>query len=325
MNCLILGAGQLGSRHLQAILKFNTLKLRIFVIDISLDSLIIAQSRSAEIKHSHEISFSTDFKLVPNEIFLAIVATNSKEREKSTIDLLKQFQIEYIILEKVLFPNLDAYDNVLTFLNSTSTKCYVNHSRRLFDGYNYLKNNYKLNSNLNVQVAGSNWGLGCNALHYIDLIEFITGRKLINLNTDSLDRRILKSKRNGYVEFTGTLYGCLDNNIDFTISSYNTKSITSPAISIMNGDLRMLIQESESLDFNIYSHSEGFVLSRMKFEIPFQSSMTNLVLFDLIQTGNTNLTTYEEASITHKIFIDAMLKFYNNMNPNSNNSSIPIT
>ena len=93
----------------------------------------------------------------------------------------------------------------------------------------------------------------------------------------------------------------------------------------MSGANRIFIQESDILELNIYLSTSSFVLNKMEFEIPYQSSITNLVLDDLINTGNTNLPSYNEASHSHRIFIEEMLKFYNNLNGNINNSIIPIT
>ena len=45
---LLIGAGQLGSRHLQGLLKFQK-KQFIYVLDRSEDSLTVAKKRAAEI------------------------------------------------------------------------------------------------------------------------------------------------------------------------------------------------------------------------------------------------------------------------------------
>ena len=48
MNCAIIGAGQLGSRHLQGLLSYKKESLNIFIIDPSDDSLFIAKQRALE-------------------------------------------------------------------------------------------------------------------------------------------------------------------------------------------------------------------------------------------------------------------------------------
>ena len=70
-NCLIIGAGQLGSRHLQGLVKYLG-QLEIYVLDPSIDSLIIAQEREREITHNHEIIYTPVLiNLFYQDIFLS--------------------------------------------------------------------------------------------------------------------------------------------------------------------------------------------------------------------------------------------------------------
>ena len=75
----IIGAGQLGSRHLQGLLKYKT-QQDIYVLDPSQDSLKLARQRADEISHQHRVHFVADWTAIPQNIELAIVATNSNVR-----------------------------------------------------------------------------------------------------------------------------------------------------------------------------------------------------------------------------------------------------
>ena len=154
MNCLIVGAGQLGSRHLQSLLKFKLERLNIFVLDTSSESISIAKSREAEIKHSHDLVYSLDWKVIPKQLYFVVVATNSHVREQITVKLLNDYDVKVLILEKVLFPNIGAYEKVGQLLKSSGTICYVNHARRMFEGYKILKRRIENESDLHFQVIG---------------------------------------------------------------------------------------------------------------------------------------------------------------------------
>ena len=44
--------------------------------------------------------------------------------------------------------------------------------------------------------------------------------ELKSINTDGVDNTIIQSKRKGYVEFTGTITGIMENNDSFALSSF---------------------------------------------------------------------------------------------------------
>ena len=326
MNCLIIGAGQLGSRHLQSLLKFNLDKLSIFVIDPNADSLNITKERAAEIKHNHKLIFCPDWELIPNHLFFVVVATNSSVREQITLKLLSEYQVKLLILEKVLFTEINSYSKIGTKIKSTGTLCYVNHARRMFKGYKLLKSRLQNESSLHFQVVGSNWGLACNGLHYIDLIEFLSNSKVKTINTSLLDKNLLESKRKGFIEFTGIISGTLDNHNTFSIGSLYSVDIVAPAISIMGSKVRAFIQENGcDPSLCLFENTSNFSLEKIPLYIPLQSDLTNCTLIDFINNGSVELTSFDEASHCHQIFISSLLINYNNLKGILNNTSLPIT
>jgi len=52
-NIFIIGVGQLGSRHLQGVLKYRNENLNVFVSDSSLEALKTAGKRASEVEHNH--------------------------------------------------------------------------------------------------------------------------------------------------------------------------------------------------------------------------------------------------------------------------------
>ena len=168
---LIIGAGQLGSRHLQGLLKFDKCQQAVYVIDPSLDSLNNAKLRASEIKSNHEVRFLADWKNLPKEFDLAIVATNADIREKVVTKLLQNHRVNYLVLEKVLFQDIEAYSRINDLINKNNISTWVNHPRRMFSSYQVIKNQINNGNSKNYQYSGGNWGLGCNALHFLDLFE----------------------------------------------------------------------------------------------------------------------------------------------------------
>jgi hypothetical protein len=55
-------------------------------------------------------------------------------------------------------------------------------------------------------------------------------------------------------------------------------------------------------------------LEEQKFSMPFQSQLTNIVVDQLIENGDCNLTTLEESSNLHLEFLSNFISFLQNKN-----------
>lgn len=319
---LIVGVGQIGSRHLQGVLR-NTTPMCIYVIDPSDDSLQVAKSRSAEVTHEHELHFQNNWNELPATFDLAIIATSANVREKVITQLLGSFTVRQLILEKVLFQDINAYQRVHELLSAHKVTTWVNHPRRMFTSYQKIKGMIDTTSNHTYHIAGANWGLGCNGLHFIDLIVYLSGSRVKSIETDWVDKNISESKRNGYIEFTGTIKGVLENGSVFSITSFDaapgpiTLHIASPAA-------RFTIQEGGTPQVYYYERSTAFAQQAFPFVVQYQSELSDYLLKDLFKSGNCSLPSYEEARQSHEIFINALLHHYIK-NTGTDSVVLPIT
>lgn len=323
-NIAIIGAGQLGSRHLQGALIVKDFVFDIYVIDPSNSSLEVSEKRASEISHNHNIIFEKKISILPKFLDLVIVATNSKVRLLVIEQLLKKVSVNYLILEKVLFPELKQYDLAEEILINNKVKCWVNHPRRMNDNYKTIKKYFVPNKSYFFQLVGGSWGMGCNGLHFIDLFEYLSSSSLTKINSNFLNKKVLKSKRDGYIEFTGTLSGTLDNKHFFSITSTNGNELITPSISIMSDTIRLFIQESVSPKIYIYSKENSFKVESVDFNMKYQSQITGLLIKQLIDTGTCDLPLFKNASQTHKKFIKSLLDSWNS-NGGTDFSVLPIT
>lgn len=308
MNNCIIGAGQLGSRHLQGLLK-TTRNQRVYVVDPSSTSLEIAKVRANEVDHKHEIIFTDKLELLPEYIDIAIVATNSLVREKVITALLEKSNIKHLVLEKVLFPDLPAYANIGELITRKKIKTWVNHPRRMYPFYQELKNEISSENNapLNMHVVGNNWGLGCNGLHFLDLMQYLSGETITSINTDFLNSEIKPSKRDGYIEFTGTLVATFSKGSKATLNSHDGEPIPS-SILLSHPKKRYVIHEGMSSLISISANGEVITTP---ISASFQSNLTTDLLEELTSNGTCDLPSYKEASQIHKPFIKDLLSFHN--------------
>jgi hypothetical protein len=323
-NIVIVGSGQLGSRHLQGVLKHNKEKLAVYVLDPSLEALEVSKERAAEVEHEHELHFITNPEDYPKEAEVAIVATNSNVREKVAINVLEHIKLKHLILEKVLFQELEAYDRFSQAVSNYDVKIYVNHPRRLTPTYLKIADHIKQIKGRNYfSIVGEFWDLGCNSLHMIDLFVFLSNSKLKSINTDGVDNEIIHSKRKGYVEFTGTITGIMENNDSFALTSFPGERGPLTLQIATNGN-RWFIQEGGTKAFLHLGAENKYAVAQLDFFQEFQSNLTTQITNDLLENKGCGLPSYEQAAHTHKIFIEALLKKYNAIT-NLNETKCPIT
>ena len=324
MNCAIIGAGQLGSRHLQGLLTYQQETLSIFIVDPFSESLALAQKRAELIEHNHMLTFAQSHQDLPKKIEFVVIATNSNVRLAVMEGLLQHASVRNLILEKVLFPDLFQYAKALELINVNNVKCWVNHPRRMYETYHELKSLFVKSKTYNFKLVGASWGLACNGLHFIDLFEFLTDTKLTTISNALLDGQPIESKRSGYVEFEGTLTGTLNNKHSFSITSLKNQTLIAPTLSIMTDDVRIVIQESGTPKVYLFRKENSFDLEEVPFQVLYQSQLTGKLLEQIQTTGTCDLPTFEQASSTHQIFIESILNRWNQVT-NTNNTSLPIT
>jgi hypothetical protein len=324
MNCAIIGAGQLGSRHLQGLLTVTSCNLNIYIADPSPDSLDIAKQRANEITHGHTLFFKNAINELPNSLDFVIIATDSKVRLAVIEELVRVSKVNYLILEKVLFPSIHEYDLSLNIINENGIQCWVNHPRRMYEDYKKLKEQFVKDKTYSFQLVGSSWGLACNGLHFIDLFEYLTDSTISFISCENLNLEPIESKRGGYIEFEGSVQGKLNENHIFSISSLSNKNIVPPSISIMTDDFRIFIQENGKSKIYLFHKENNFEPISIDITMKFQSQLTGVLFDQLIQNNTCDLPTLQHASITHKVFIQSLLNHWNKGTGIQNNL-LPIT
>lgn len=306
---VIIGAGQLGSRHLQGLLRL-TIKQKIIVLDTSEVSLEVSKTRANEIPHNNEIIFSKDWTVLPQNLDLVIISTGANIRAMLIEKLLLKYKVKSLILEKILFQDLQSYETIAKLLKITNTPTWVNHPRRMFSHFSEIRNKVaKSNEKVNFNIVGSNWGLACNALHFIDIISYVANASIASIDLDWIDPVIHKSKRANNIEFTGSLKGTLTNGSNFVISSIDGE-FEDVSVFIATNTQRWIIQEGNAQKSIYLSSENGFNPIISDIQIEYQSTMTTRIASDLFELGSCNLPTFEKACDSHIPFIKATLKKY---------------
>ena len=305
---LIIGAGQIGSRHLQA-LKAVKSPLSIFVVDQSNESLKIAGERYDSMpagKTVHDIEYVQE--LPNNTIYdIAILATTSGPRAALTRELLSKSGVKCLILEKLLFAKKNDYLSIGRLLKAKRTEAWVNCPMRMIPFYKKLKKEFD-GQKITYILHGNQSGLATDLIHHLDYLAYLTGSKEFSLDAHLLDKKIRESKRKGFLEITGTLTAEFKNG-GLGLFRCDAEGSTPKIIEILSPDKRYVIRESESKA--LVSKSPDWTWQEIAAPIPYQSQLTTVWAENLLATGKCELPTYEESARYHLLALEPLLKFLN--------------
>lgn len=310
---LLIGAGQLGSRHLQGIARSEE-PLSVTVVEPFALNLETAIDRFKEIEGHQKHSFVThnDLAAVQHTSFdIAIIATNADVRAQITMNLLERLDVPYIIFEKVVFQSTKQFDQVLDKLQKKGIHSWVNCPRRHCDYYVQLKKKVRAQGSVKINVTGVEWGLACNSVHFIDLLFFLSGESEIMLTENNLIHKVFSSKRSGFIEFFGSFSGETPMGSSISLNcSRKASDDENPyqKITISLDDFALLI--SEATGDVMVMNNQGIIIANEKIEIVYQSMLTNLQMKQIFRTGQSELPDFLNSLNAHTFLFHALSEPY---------------
>lgn len=312
---LIIGAGNLGSRHLQGILKMK-LSSSIFVIDPSQAALDLSRSRASEIKnHIHKLFFMKELPTNIKCFDVTVISTTSNGRSKLIREINKKYQINAWIIEKIIAQSSQELKDIKRELKF-SNKVWVNVPRRIMPWYSKIKDKLiESNNNLiNFEVSGGSWDIACNAIHFIDLFSWITGCKIIEIDTNGI-KDWIPSRRENYFEAIGSIKITFDNKSYLNLTCNDNEDEISILINTSQG--QWIINENKGIA--TLPNSEV-----IKGRIQYQSELSGIIIDRIITTGKCDLPDILESTEHHMKMIDSFLCSWNKLK-NRNDTFIKVT
>lgn len=307
----VIGAGQLGSRHLQA-LKAVKENLKIIVIDPNEQCLNTAKERYSlfDVRGGeHVVKYLKEIPIFEETVSVAIVASNSDVRRRIVEELLKNATVEYMVLEKLLFQKKEDYFFVRDLLAARKVKTWVNCSMRTIPIYNKIKHFIK-DKKIFYHVSGGSLGLATCAIHYLDHITFLTDESEYSIDTSALSQTVFPSKRKGFLEINGSLNVSFANGSQGVLTSYS-QGEAPVVVQIFTSDARIIIRETEG-KYWLSTAQNSWKWEQFDETIPFQSEMTTNVVESILATGECPLVDFETSMKTHLCLLEELLSFVNN-------------
>jgi hypothetical protein len=293
---LILGCGNIGSRHLQALTNLPY-DLEIGIIEPNDESKKIAKKRLIDSNYDSKKHKVVWYDKINDDIKfynLAIIATPSVGRVKNIIKLLELGILNFLI-EKIVCQSNSEYELLLSSLKKFNAKSWINVNMRYFDAYQKIKESFK-NSKIHVSIIGSKPVLGTNAIHYLDFICWLSDSYDLTLNGEFLSNEIFPNKRGDqFVEFAGTLIG--SGKKSSIVLTYFPDSNLPTTIHITNSENHLIIDELNNKQFTLSGN--------LDFEYKFEhvSTVTTKIVKDIFEKNTCILpSAYDLYSLHSELF-----------------------
>lgn len=318
VRVLVVGAGEIGSRHLQALVKVNEESL-IFIYEPNTENLKrslnrVEEEKARSVSRAYRVEFIVlkDLSNISLKIDIAIISTNSKVRRKILDQLIGcGIAIENIILEKLLFNRAEDYREIPTSFGGINSNVYCN--QWMSSSYPFMRLKQWIGDfgSIQVKVSGSRWGLESNAVHFIDYFDFLFDRKeKLSLKGEKIVG-MSRSKRPGCVQLFG--------EISISAGSRGSILLESFDHGYMERQIRIQIATDVSGQFDIDMSDKGTVSVRrvngghidvQDFNLELQSNLTQFHVSDLMTTGECKLPRYSHSMVHHLLLIDAASRYF---------------
>jgi len=302
---VIIGAGQLGSRHLQGLTKINR-DIHITVVDPNPCALEITRKRFAEMPENpliQSVAYFDSLEKLNEPAELAIISTNADVRKDVIEKLLDSSQVRYLILEKVVFQSVADFEAVIPLLKEKDVEAWVNCSRRMFPFFRELKARTVNAPQVSLTVEGSHWGLACNAIHMLDLLAFLTGQTKFEVDAANLDRQVYETKRKRFIELGGELCATSQRGDTLTLIDRRDHEKKLKMAIWFDG----MVIEADQMDGRACEYPNGRREEAISqaFSTPLQSALTSIQVEEILQSGTSQLSSLDESYQLHKPLLEA--------------------
>lgn len=314
---LLIGVGQLGCRHLEGLVT-SSIPLVIHAVDMSQKSINLAKSRwqcFGEKTNNHKIFWNNTLPCNLDFFDVCIISSTSTKRASLVQQINKNFLIKYWIIEKVLAQSLSELSHLESILVNAKG-AWVNTPWRSMELFKSIKKEVNENVPLKISFSGSNFGIACNTVHFLDLTTWISGESLLSIDTSLVNDSWFESKRKGYFDVFGKLTAKFSRGTIIELADYNDNR---------QWLLKFELADKSHWEFDYAKSrvvsSNGQIISG---KINFQSQMTGPLVESILRSGHCGLPSLKESIEIHAILIESLLKHWNKSN-NREDIFVPIT
>jgi len=312
---LILGCGELGSRHLQAVASMPQVT-EVEVVDPRQAGLDLGRQRLSELPTGlspTSFRWLSSWEEATRDSDLCIVATQAHGRHRLVRDVSTSLGCRSFILEKLVAQSVNEIECLIDFARENRLSAWVNCSRRSFPTYKRIKQRLDSSEPIAFNVVGGNQHLATNGIHATDLFAFYDECNSIIGSGSRIDTVLHSSKRGGSLyDLSGTLSGYSEKGSTLAISYLDTTE-TWEQISIATKQYRCIIDYLQQSLFE--SDSESNWAWRQSPIEPnlLVSDTTKEFTAEILESGQCSLPTLEESLVAHRFILGGLQSHFNKL------------
>jgi hypothetical protein len=288
-NILIIGLGKMGFSHLTSLLndKYHY-RIDIYDKNKNLKTPLISKKKLCILKNLPK----------QKKYSLVIIATGPEVRFKLASHVLKNNEVQILLLEKFLFKNLNEFKKFEKIIKKIKTKIFVNLWAKII--FEKLKLKTFCNKKIDIFVILRNNSLLTNIVHFFYLIKLIDTKNKIFINLR--DSNFLKKKNKseydeliGKIEISSNKSRCLicsTKRDSFSINLSTTKKKRS--YKLKNGHL-------------FYNGEDK---KKYKIQFPLAKNFTSKFYNDYYFKKKTHLPYYEDVNSLSKYILFEVEKYF---------------
>jgi len=319
----VIGCGNIGNRHIESLLA-SDLSLDINAFDPSSEARENAAGVAVKVgENTKAINAFESIEALDGQLDVVILATDSLPRFRILKEILQAKRTKHAIVEKFLFQERQHFTQIEDALSDVSSKVWVNQWMSSEAAFSQLLRHFKGCTDIHMQVSGPNWGLCCNAVHFIEMFDVLTGRKELSLAETEFEGDPIPAKREGYFELTGSMK--LETSHDTLIlGSYGEDFPTNREIqiSIKSNEVAAI---GEFKPGNLkYQLTKRGITETIDLPVSFQSSMTADLVRNIVEDDRCGLPSYSNSMRHHLAVFDAFHTEFSRFGL-AKNGAIPIT
>ncbi len=315
-NLAIVGAGNIGYRHFQGALSSNH-DFTIYIVDPLIDKIKNNFINELDVVASKKnVIFLDDIKSLPSKIDMLICATTSSVRFNLMMKLIDRVKINVIILEKIVFQQIEHFKIFEEKIEHRNTHVFINCPQRYYEFYRNVK--YLIgDKSIDMASNGNNWNLASNAIHVIDLFCFLTDDYKVSIKNKNFLDDLISSRRSGFFEIKGSLE--ISNSRGRLILEDLDKYDHIQKFYVKTPKISICIDEINNNIISNYMEKQF-----LNYNFPYQSELTGNYIDEIFEGNNINLVSFKMCSQYHIPMLETFNEHFSRIF-NRNINSCPIS
>lgn len=312
---LLVGCGQLGSRHLQAVASIEDIA-EIHVVDPNPASIELGKTRLKEIpdlNRNPKFYWFNELNRCSAQGDLCLIATQARGRGSLLKRVARELNYKAFLIEKVVVQSLKEYEDLILFSEQNNLSVWVNCKTRAYSIHKYIKSRLNQDEPIMFTRIEGNHGLAGNGIHGADLFVFYDGADRIRSGSSRIDPVLHPSKRGqNLFELSGTVHGFTDKGSDLVLS-FARYHLGPDCISIVSPRGRFIIDHFQKTAFESYPQTDWAWSPIRIDENWLVSHMTKKFVSDIFNHGACDLPTLKECYPAHKYILSELLPHFNRL------------